>query len=35
MAIDKAHKEYEQFRIEQDKKYLSDLDKEMKRLGNK
>jgi hypothetical protein len=35
MAIDKAHKEYDQFRIEQDKKYLSDLDKEMKKLGNK
>lgn len=35
MAVDKAHKEYEQFRIEQDKKYLSDLDKEMKRLDNK
>jgi hypothetical protein len=35
MALDKAHKEYEQFRIEQDKKYLSDLDKEMKRLYDK
>jgi len=35
MAIEKANKEYEKFRIEQDKNFLSDLDKEIKRLGNK
>ena len=35
-AIDKAHGEYEHFRIEQDRKFLSDLDKELLRLtGNK
>jgi len=34
-AVEKAHKEYEQFRIEQDKKYISDLDKEIKRIGKK
>ena len=32
-AIEKAQKEYEQFRIEQDKKYISDLDREIKKLG--
>jgi hypothetical protein len=32
-AIEKAHKEYEKFRIEQDKKYISDLDKEIKKIG--
>ena len=32
-AVEKAHAEYEQFRIEQDKKYISDLDKEMKKMG--
>jgi len=32
-AIEKAHKEYEQFRIEQDKKYISDLDKELKKIN--
>lgn len=31
-AIEKAHNEYEQFRIEQDKKYISDLDKELKKI---
>lgn len=31
-AIEKAHKEFEQFRIEQDKKYISDLDKELKKI---
>jgi hypothetical protein len=34
-AVDKAHQEYEQFRIEQDKKYLSDLDKEIKNISKK
>jgi hypothetical protein len=34
-AVEKAHNEYEQFRIEQDKKYISDLDKELKKLNNK
>ena len=34
-AIEKAHTEYEQFRIEQDKKYISDLDKEIKKINNK
>lgn len=34
-AVEKAHIEYEQFRIEQDKKYISDLDKEMKKLNLK
>lgn len=32
-ALDKAHAEYEQFRIEQDKRYLSDLDKELKKIS--
>ena len=31
-AVEKAHKEYEQFRIKQDKKYISDLDKELKTI---
>ena len=31
----KAHQEYDHFRIEQDKNYLSDLDRELKRIGNK
>ena len=31
-AVEKAHKEYEQFRIKQDKKYISDLDKEIKKI---
>ncbi len=35
MAVDKAHKEYEGFRIEQDKRYLSDLDKEIKKISKK
>lgn len=34
-AIEKANNEYEQFRIEQDKKYISDLDKEIKKIGKK
>lgn len=34
-AIEKAHKEFEQFRIEQDKKYISDLDKEIKKIKKK
>jgi hypothetical protein len=34
-AVEKAHKEYEQFRIEQDQKYISDLDKELKKIKNK
>jgi len=34
-AVQKANDEYEQFRIEQDKKYISDLDKEIKKIGKK
>lgn len=34
-AIEKAHQEYDHFSIEQDKNYLSDLDRELKRIGNK
>ena len=34
-AVEKAHSEYEHFRIEQDKKYISDLDKEIKKLSKK
>jgi len=34
-AIEKAYKEYELFRIEQDKKYISDLDIEMKKIKPK
>lgn len=34
-AIDKAHLEYEAFRIIQDKNYLSDLDKEIKKITKK
>ena len=34
-ADEKAHQEYDHFRIEQDKNYLSDLDRELKRIGNK
>lgn len=34
-AFEKAHQEYDHFRIEQDKNYLSDLDRELKRIGNK
>jgi hypothetical protein len=33
-AIDKAHTEYEQFRIDQDKKFVSEMDKAMKKLSN-
>lgn len=34
-ALEKAHQEYEHFRIEQDKKYISDLDKEIKKISKK
>jgi hypothetical protein len=34
-AVEKAHQEYDHFRIEQDKNYMSDLDRELKRLNNK
>ena len=34
-AIEKAAEEYEHFRIQQDKTYLSDLDKEIKKLKDK
>jgi hypothetical protein len=34
-AVEKAHQEYDHFRIEQDENYLSDLDRELKRLNNK
>lgn len=34
-VVEKAHQEYDHFRIEQDKNYLSDLDRELKRIGNK
>ena len=34
-AVEKAHQKYDHFRIEQDKNYLSDLDRELKRIGNK
>ena len=33
-AIEKANLEYEHFRIEQDKKYISDLDKEIRKIKN-
>jgi hypothetical protein len=32
-AIDKAHSEYEEFRIIQDKKYISDLDESIKKIN--
>ncbi len=32
-AVNKATTEYEQFRIEQDKKYISDLDREIKKIS--
>jgi hypothetical protein len=32
-AVEKAHNEYEKFRIEQDQKYISDLDKEFKKIN--
>jgi len=32
-AINKAHTEFESFRIEQDKNYISDFDNEIKKLG--
>ncbi len=34
-AVEKAHTEFEEFRIEQDKKYISDLDKEIKKITKK
>lgn len=34
-AVEKAHAEFEEFRIQQDKKYISDLDKEIKKIMNK
>jgi hypothetical protein len=34
-ALEKAHTEYEQFRIIQDQKYISDLDKEIKKINKK
>ncbi len=34
-AVEKANSEYEHFRNEQDKKYISDLDKEIKKLSKK
>ncbi|MDP3435435.1 MAG: RhuM family protein, partial [Bacteroidota bacterium] len=32
-AVEKANQEYEQFRIEQDKKYFSDLDNEIRNIS--
>lgn len=34
-AVEKSNQEYEYFRIEQDKNYLSDLDRELKKLTDK
>jgi hypothetical protein len=34
-SLEKAYNEFEQFRIEQDKRYISDLDKEIIRLNKK
>jgi hypothetical protein len=34
-SVEKAHQEYDHFRVEQDKNYLSDLDRELKNLSNK
>lgn len=34
-AVEKANKEYEHFRIEQDKKYISDFDKEISKIKSK
>lgn len=34
-ALDKAKSEYEKYRKEEDRKYISDFDREMKRLQNK
>jgi hypothetical protein len=34
-AVEKAHLEYDHFRVEQDKNYMSDLDRELKKLNNK
>ena len=34
-AVEKALEEYDHFRIKQDKNYISDLDRELKKLNNK
>lgn len=34
-SVEKAHNEFEEFRIEQDKKYLSDLDKIIQGIAKK
>ena len=34
-AVEKAHSEYEEFRVEQDRKYISDLDLEIKKITKK
>lgn len=34
-AVEKAYAEFEEFRIQQDKKYISDLDKEIKKIMKK
>jgi hypothetical protein len=34
-VVEKAHAEFEEFRIQQDKKYISDLDKEIKKIMKK
>jgi hypothetical protein len=34
-SVEKAHQEYDHFRVEQDRNYLSDLDRELKNLSNK
>ena len=34
-AVEKAHAEFEEFRIQQDKKYISDLDKAIKKIMKK
>lgn len=34
-AVEKAHQEYDSFRIKQDKNYISDLDEILKRLDSK
>lgn len=34
VALALASKEYEKYRVIQDKKYVSDFDKEIKRIGN-
>jgi hypothetical protein len=34
-AVEKAHSDYEEFRVEQDRKYISDLDLEIKKITKK